>query len=225
MVLPFAGPLKETDHVLGHELVHAFQFDMTGSGGGVLIEGIPTVMRMPLWFVEGMAEYLSIGPVDPNSAMWMRDAVRTELPDLKKLSDPRFFPYRYGHALWSYIAGRWGDDAVGRILKASRASSGNLSFAFQRVLRMPLDTVVAEWHEEMREYYLPLKEQTTSLTEHEESVALPPASRSTEASRTSPDCWDTRTARADSTGPCPPSKFLSGRDSSAGGSWSTAPKT
>ncbi len=30
IVLPMAGSLAETDHVLGHELVHAFQFDMTG---------------------------------------------------------------------------------------------------------------------------------------------------------------------------------------------------
>ena len=32
IVLPFAGPLAETDHVLGHELVHAFQYDITGQG-------------------------------------------------------------------------------------------------------------------------------------------------------------------------------------------------
>jgi hypothetical protein len=28
IILPFAGGLAETDHVLGHELVHAFQYDM-----------------------------------------------------------------------------------------------------------------------------------------------------------------------------------------------------
>ena len=36
VVLPLAGPLSETDHVLGHELVHAFQFDITGHAGPVL---------------------------------------------------------------------------------------------------------------------------------------------------------------------------------------------
>src|SRR5688572_24133946 len=29
VVLPMSGSLAETDHVLGHELVHAFQFDLT----------------------------------------------------------------------------------------------------------------------------------------------------------------------------------------------------
>ena len=29
VMLPFGGPLSDTDHVIGHELVHAFQFDIT----------------------------------------------------------------------------------------------------------------------------------------------------------------------------------------------------
>ena len=32
IVVPFAGPLAETDHVIGHELVHAFQYDIVGQG-------------------------------------------------------------------------------------------------------------------------------------------------------------------------------------------------
>lgn len=162
IVLPFAGPLAETDHVLGHELVHAFQFDMTGAGGGILRAGVPAALVLPLWFIEGMAEYLSLGHVDANTAMWMRDAVREELPTIQKLSDPRIFPYRYGQALWAYIAGRWGDETVGRILKATRVT-GDAVFAFQRVLRTPADTVVRQWHDEMRRYYLPLRDQTEPM--------------------------------------------------------------
>src|SRR5215470_9032231 len=33
IVLPLGGPLADTDHVIGHELVHAFQFDMTTPQG------------------------------------------------------------------------------------------------------------------------------------------------------------------------------------------------
>ena len=32
IVLPVGASLDETDHVLGHELVHAFQYSMTGQG-------------------------------------------------------------------------------------------------------------------------------------------------------------------------------------------------
>jgi len=41
MVLPFGGSLAETDHVIGHELVHAFQFSLTGQGRSVQTGGIP----------------------------------------------------------------------------------------------------------------------------------------------------------------------------------------
>ena len=32
IILPLGGPLSDTDHVIGHELVHAFQYDMTKIG-------------------------------------------------------------------------------------------------------------------------------------------------------------------------------------------------
>jgi hypothetical protein len=175
IVLPFAGPLPETDHVLGHELVHAFQFDITGEGGGVALAGVPEVLRFPLWFVEGMAEYLSIGPSDPNTAMWMRDAIREELPDFRKLSDPRFFPYRYGHSLWSYIAGRWGDDVVGRVLKAARTARSPAA-AFARVLRSPPDSVVMQWHRALQATYAPLQEQTDRPEEYARPLITPQGS-------------------------------------------------
>ena len=34
IVLPAGASLKETDHVIGHELTHAFQYDITGVGRG-----------------------------------------------------------------------------------------------------------------------------------------------------------------------------------------------
>ena len=103
IVLPFAGPLAETDHVIGHELVHAFQFDIT-SKHNLKKGGLPAAANMPLWFVEGMAEYLSIGPKDANTAMWIREASQKELPDISDLSSSRFFPYRYGQSFWHLSA-------------------------------------------------------------------------------------------------------------------------
>jgi hypothetical protein len=68
VVLPFAAALGETDHVLGHELVHAFQRDILQQHGR-------SMSGLPLWFLEGMAEYLSVGRIDPNTALWLRDSV------------------------------------------------------------------------------------------------------------------------------------------------------
>src|SRR5437762_1846370 len=115
IVLPFGGPLSATDHVIGHELVHAFQFDITTNPNAP--PGQNGAERLPLWFIEGMAEYLSLGPVDPNTAMWLRDAVRQQkLPSIEDLDDPKYFPYRWGQAFRAYVAGRRSDDVMGQML-------------------------------------------------------------------------------------------------------------
>jgi Tol biopolymer transport system component len=149
IVLPFSGSLAETDHVLGHELVHAFQYDITGRNRAA--GGTPAIARLPLWFVEGMAEYLTVGPVDAHTAMWMRDAVRTEkkLPDLDDLNDYRWFPYRWGHALWAYIGERWGDRAVGEVLRTA-ARGAEYEAAFGLTLGISADSLASDWHRALR---------------------------------------------------------------------------
>ena len=153
VVLPFAGPLAETDHVLGHELVHAFQFDITGDDGA---GGLPGALRLPLWFIEGMAEYLSVGPVDPHTAMWMRDAAKREkLPTISQLGNPRYFPYRYGQALWAYVGGRYGDHVVGDILKIA-GKRGDAETAMEEVLGIKIDDLSKDWHKALQDAYQPL---------------------------------------------------------------------
>jgi len=116
IVMPLGASFADTDHVLGHELVHAFQFDISGKGPG-------GALRLPLWFVEGMAEYLSTGPDSALTAMWLRDAVaREKLPTISALDDPRYFPYRWGHAFWAFVAGRSGDDVIGKMLRVGAQS-------------------------------------------------------------------------------------------------------
>jgi hypothetical protein len=158
IVIPHQSSYQETDHVVGHELVHAFQYDISGlgrAGGG--LEAAAQRFNVPLWFVEGMAEYLSIGPVDPNTTMWLRDAALTgDLPSVERMTrDTRYFPYRWGQAFWSYVGGRWGDAAIGQILK--QAGQGvPYEEAFQRILNMSLDDISDDWQTSIRRTYLPL---------------------------------------------------------------------
>ena len=151
IVLPLAGPLVDTDHVIGHELVHAFQFDMTT--GPDSRPGETGAHRLPLWFIEGMAEYLSIGPVDSNTALWVRDAARQEkLPRIKDLNNPKYFPYRWGQALWAYIAGRWGEEVIGELL-TNAAAHGNVDGAFEDVLGIKSEDLSNEWHAAIQRTY------------------------------------------------------------------------
>ncbi|MGE3490244.1 MAG: basic secretory protein-like protein, partial [Vicinamibacterales bacterium] len=160
VILPFAGGLAETDHVLGHELVHAFQYDLAAQTD---LRGRPIgpgLQALPLWFIEGMAEYLSIGPVDANTAMWVREAsFRNAMPSVDRLDDPDFFPYRYGHAFWAYVAGRWGDRVVGDLLRAT-GPDGNVDAAINAVLGVDTDTLTTEWHEATRRAFAATFETT-----------------------------------------------------------------
>ncbi|MEO6223038.1 MAG: basic secretory protein-like protein, partial [Vicinamibacterales bacterium] len=141
MVLPFASSLGETSHVLGHEMVHAFQYDIGGEGA----------LGLPLWFVEGMAEYLSLGADDANTAMWMRAlALQEKLPGFDDLDRPEYFPYRYGHAAWAYLAARFGEDIVGRAFVEATRSKNALA-GIEAVTGVDIDTLSAQWHASLRE--------------------------------------------------------------------------
>jgi Tol biopolymer transport system component len=142
IVIPFGATFAETDHVLGHEIVHAFQYDIAAHSKSPL--------AVPLWFVEGMAEYLSLGPGDPLTAMWMRDAVRSEkLPSIRGLSNPKLFPYRWGAALWAFLAERYGADLPARTLRARKSIDKRL----HETTGESIDTLTKEWHESLRETY------------------------------------------------------------------------
>ena len=101
MILPITGSYAQFIHVLTHEMVHAFQFN-------ILLADTPgdLVRRFnpPLWFVEGMAEYLSVG-MDNITRMWMRDAVLNNtlltIPAMAQVFDIRV--YRMGQSIWYYV--------------------------------------------------------------------------------------------------------------------------
>jgi hypothetical protein len=182
VIMPLTGSYQETDHVLGHELVHAFQYDISGLGrsrgqAGATARALGSA---PLWFIEGMAEYLSVGPVDPLTAMWIRDAALTgDIPSIERLTvDPRVFPYRWGHALWAYVGGRWGDAAIGQIL---RIVGEGVAYddAIERVLNIEIDELSQDWQTSIRRTYLPLLAERPEARE----IAEPLITRDREGGR------------------------------------------
>lgn len=156
IVLPVGGTLRDLDHVLGHELVHAFQYDIFARGRAG--NGLQTLAQVdpPLWFAEGMAEYLSIGPGHILTQSWVRDAaLNGTLPTIEQMTErpDLFFPYRYGEALWEYIGGRWGDDVIGEIMNS--APNVGIDRAFKRELGLSLEELSEEWRDAMQVKHLP----------------------------------------------------------------------
>ncbi|HKJ91947.1 MAG TPA: basic secretory protein-like protein, partial [Longimicrobiales bacterium] len=159
VIVPFTGSYADFDHVLTHELVHAFQFDIL-FGDGMMSEAQPT-LRIPLWFMEGMAEYLSLGRIDAHTASWVRDAVIAgyirDIGEMDQRDD--YLSYRFGQSLWAFIGRRWGDDVIGVLLH--KLSRMGLERAFVTTLGLTLDQLSREWLASIRATYLP------QLVEHE----------------------------------------------------------
>ena len=172
MVMPMTGYYAETDHVLGHEAVHVFQYDIANKAEKSL-----NFERMPLWFVEGMAEYLSVGPEDAHTAMWLRDALqRNDLPTIDALTNSgKYFPYRYGEALWAFIGGTWGDAKVAELFKA--ALEVGIEQGAIRTLGMRTDTLSRRWHDAIRSAYGPFLAGRTPPRETGKSLIAPKPGR------------------------------------------------
>lgn len=118
IALPFTGSYPKLEHVFRHELVHAFMLEklrvVTAKHRRWGYEG------PPLWFTEGLAEYLADRVPDAEARMFMRDAVTSDLvyplPELWRIQGS-YLMYKEGESAIGYIAARFGDEAFVLLLE------------------------------------------------------------------------------------------------------------
>ena len=156
IIMPFTGDYGSFEQILTHEMVHEFQYDIFARGKAG--NGLQTLAQVnpPLWFAEGMAEYLSIGPEDPHAATVMRDAaLNGRIPNIEQLTmrPDLFNPYDVGQALWQYIGQRWGDETIGAIMQAT--PNVGVERAFRRETGKGLEELAEEWKEAVQVEHLP----------------------------------------------------------------------
>jgi Tol biopolymer transport system component len=153
--LPFTGSYAELEHVLTHELVHAFELDILydPSRGDAMS---PFAYAAPLWIMEGLAEYLSRGAADAHTAMWVRDAcLAGTLPTVQQMEyvgDIRV--YRFGQSIWQFFAEEYGNDKIGDLLRALR-DTRSLDKALKNVANVSLAEFSERWGMTMRRRHLP----------------------------------------------------------------------
>ncbi|MFO7653285.1 MAG: BamA/TamA family outer membrane protein [Candidatus Krumholzibacteriia bacterium] len=124
MVLPYNGSHADFVHVIRHELVHAFMFDMAYGGGSEPAQR--RFYQVPLWFAEGIAEWFSSG-WDAEADMFLRDAtINDYLWPLDRVGG--FLVYKEGQAAMRLLSERYGHEKllafwrqVGRRRDAERA--------------------------------------------------------------------------------------------------------
>ncbi|HVO77166.1 MAG TPA: hypothetical protein VMT60_04205, partial [Candidatus Bathyarchaeia archaeon] len=137
-----------------HELVHIFSFDIIY---GTLLRSVFSrnlLFPVPLWFMEGLAEYYSIG-YDPGAEMFMRDAaVFDYLFDLDDTSG--YMAYKAGQAAIFYLSETYGPGKTIEIMDAMRNQRGSVNMALQSSLGISSEELSRDWKKAMRRRYWPL---------------------------------------------------------------------
>ena len=152
IIIPFEGSYEKFRHVIHHELTHAVMLQMLyGSGPGAIIQGIMK-MQPPLWFIEGLAEFESLG-WDTESDMYVRDAtLQGYLPPINGLQ--AFMAYKGGQSVLLYLEDIYGPQKLGELLHRLRHSR-NFAKAWEDALNESLEETNRKWQQYMREKYWP----------------------------------------------------------------------
>lgn len=158
VVLPSTGSLHDFRHVIRHELVHVF---MTNKIYRVLKDHrIPADKLPPLWFVEGIAEFLSTEP-DAQAEMVMRDAVINNyffnLDNIWKIYGT-FLMYKEGQSFLEFASEKYGKDKVINLLDNFWMYS-SFNDVIEYTFNQTIEKIDAEWEYYLKKKYYPLLAQ------------------------------------------------------------------
>ncbi|MFQ5510436.1 MAG: hypothetical protein ACE5EO_01180 [Candidatus Krumholzibacteriia bacterium] len=153
IVLPFTGSYPQFAHTAIHELAHVFTFQIIYSR---LLDNVfsrTSLFGLPLWVMEGVAEYLAVG-WDPETDMYVRDGViHNYLGDLSRAGG--FAVYKQGQSAWNYIDQTYGKEKVLEILDAL-AITRNADAALEKTIGLSTTELTRKWQKAQRKHYWPL---------------------------------------------------------------------
>lgn len=158
VVVPFFPNIALFKRVVQHELVHAIQYEIMRKTSSINnnLENV----YIPLWLVEGMAEYFSI-QWDEETENIIRDVVLNEhLLPLKFLENPYYISgqeyyliYKEGQAFLHFLAKNFGSEKILNIFRSYILGSKD---PFKDELGIPLEQLEISWKEELKKRYFPI---------------------------------------------------------------------
>ena len=153
VTMPFRGSYAEFRHTLRHELVHVFQLSMFTQQFTLYPRGKRP--SLPLWWSEGLAEYLSSAQ-ESRDEMVLRDlALHGRLPTIAQLNatySPIVYPV--GGDLHHFLAERYGEWRI-PLLYSTLSQYLDFDDALRKVYGRSTEELTAEWHYELRRRYFP----------------------------------------------------------------------
>lgn len=163
MVLPYEGNHADFVHVIRHELVHVFMFDMAFGSSRAGASRSP-FFRIPLWFAEGVAEWYASG-WDENADMVLRDAAtRDYLWPLSRVGG--YLVYKQGQAAMRLISERYGEETLVEMWRLL-ARTRDMERTLEGTLGLRMEDLDEEFREDIRRRYWP----TFGTLEEPEDIA------------------------------------------------------
>lgn len=159
VVVPYSPYYPDFRHVLSHELNHAFQGLLWGNGKFSL--SMLRDIQVPLWMIEGAAEYNSIG-VDSECETVIADGlINGVLPSLMKLTYlgqlenyEYYYIYKEGQMFYGFIGEKYGDKIFEKLNK-NIAEFRELDIILSNTFQKSLPELNAEFFDYIRRKYYP----------------------------------------------------------------------
>ncbi len=155
VALPFLGSYADMKGVFRHEIVHAFMLEklrVTMSGRRMFNYSHP-----PLWFTEGLAEFLAHGGPDTEADMFMRDAVTDNrivaLQEMWKIQGT-YLMYKEGESALHFIATEYGDKAI-RLILENWWKGDRFDHVLAKTIGVTVEELNANWMEYLKRRFYP----------------------------------------------------------------------
>ncbi len=173
VVIPYQGSNSMFRHVIHHELTHAVMLRMLyGEGVQSILTGISR-LPVPLWFIEGLAEYESRHGWGNEASMYIRDAIINDyLMPVDYLQG--YYIYKGGQSVLYFLEERYGSEKVGELLRKVR-SRRNFATAVKDVLGYDMEELSERWHKHLKRQIWPTaasfeapEDFAVRITDHED---------------------------------------------------------
>ena len=152
VVVPYEGEWEKFRHVIHHELTHAVMLQMVyGAGVQSIITGMAR-LRLPLWLIEGLAEYESRG-WDTESDMFIRDAtLNGYIPTIDYLYG--FMAYKGGQSVLYYLDQKYGGEKIGELLGKIKVTK-SMDRGLKQAIGLETKDLTKKWHMHLKREYWP----------------------------------------------------------------------
>ncbi len=158
VVVPFNGSVNDFKHVIRHELIHVF---MHSKVQRIMTDHkIMTYPDLPLWFIEGLAEYWSEG-WDSEAEMFIRDAVLSGyIVSVKNMFqiNGSFLMYKEGQFILKYLAENYGEEKILQLMD-NIWKEDNFSLTMKLTIGLDYKEFDEKWLYHLKKTRYPLLEQ------------------------------------------------------------------